>query len=473
MNTATLLHQMCHDCLSQADINAIGKSRGFTAAEISTRSTLENFYLSPTGVAQTMEQLSPDEIALLHLLHLLNEPVAIAFFERLYNPDYQPPRYSALTYSQRYQTVFKQARDRLVRRGILLMAEYHLGGDTKMERWRFHFPAEFLPYLPSPLDDIKRLETPGDVRRDVPRRKLLGLVGQAPTPSPRLAEYELTMQNGRIVTGERPFRATDLQKWQKAAWHAVLPTGAQQEITPPQTGKVYLSVLDALTYLLQLLQPGEWVAPAQLTNALKLFSGYALDTDDLCRLGWQWGYLAQNKVDGRAYYRLADLAPADESVEAPAAYLSALDDQTALVNVKTIPYLALEQLNQVAHLDIRDQQLLATPDLIRMGNAFPSLAESLPVQWLTRHIPAFAQTWQVAQKRWGKQIIHTNLFIACVKDLALRVLLERGLKADELVTLSDEYVAFPPKAFSKVICRLHQFPTLFPRKLYSIPGGRL
>lgn len=450
MNTATLLHQMCHDSLSQADINAIGKNRGFTAAEISTRTTLENFYLSPTGVAQVMGQLSPAEIALLHLLHLLNKPVSIAFFERLYNPDYQPPRYSTITYTQRYQPVFKQVRDRLVRRGLLIMAEYYLGGDTKMERWRFHFPAEFLPYLPSPLGEIQRLETPGDVQRDVPRGKLLGLVGQASIPAPRLVEYELVVQNGRILTGRRPFRATDLQEWQKAAWHAVLPARLEKETTSFQTNKLYTSLLEALTYLLQLLQPGEWVAAAQLDSLLKLFIGYTPDAGALCHLGWKWGYLAQNRLNGQAYYRLADLARADEGVVDPAAYLSALDDRTALVNLKTIPYLALEQLNQVAYFEIRQQQLLASPNVIRMGNAPLALRDSPPSQWLTQHIPAFAQTWEVVQKRWGKQIVHSNLFIARIKDLALRVQLQRGLKADEFVILSDEYVAFPPKALNKV-----------------------
>jgi len=60
MNKATLLHRMCNDDLTQADINAIGKSRGLSRTEIANRITFENFYLSPVGVEQAMATLTGD-----------------------------------------------------------------------------------------------------------------------------------------------------------------------------------------------------------------------------------------------------------------------------------------------------------------------------------------------------------------------------------------------------------------------------
>lgn len=442
MNTTTYLHQMCHDLLSQADINAIGKARGFTTTELSSRAALENYYLSPIGVAQAMAKLTADEVAMLHFLHLRQKAASIDLFERLY-PSGRSAGY--WTYNQRFQPVFKEVRDRLVRRGVLIMGQDVLGGETKMAQWRFAFPPEFLPYLPSPLKTA-RLAGPGDVQRDVPRAKLLALLGQSKAPGPTLPSYTLKLKNGRLLTDERPFRAADLIEWQKAAWQTLLPSRPKDKFAKTTSPDVPL--LDALTYWLRLLPPDEWIAPDQLDAPLTLFIGYPAKTEDLCHLGWQWGYLARQKGNGRYHYRLADLDPTDESAPAPDAYLTVVNDHTVRVNLHTIPYLALEQLNRIAHFTLTDE-LCAVPNLIRTGEAI-SLRSTPLVQWLVQHTPAFADTWQTAQKRWGKQIIHHNLFIACVTDLTLRVQLERGLKSDEFLVLSDEYVAFPPKAINKV-----------------------
>ena len=48
-------------------------------------------------------------------------------------------------------------------------------------------------------------------------------------------------------------------------------------------------------------------------------------------------------------------------------------------------------------------------------------------------------------ENWGKTILHTDLLVARVKDLSLRVQLERHL-GEDLVLLSDEFVAFPTAA---------------------------
>ncbi|MCP4429222.1 MAG: hypothetical protein GY803_32460 [Chloroflexi bacterium] len=451
MNKATYLHQMCSDALTQADINAIGKNRGLARAEIASRATLENFYLSPVGVERALATLTQAEIALLHMLHVTDKPVTAAAFERLYNPDFKPSYYGGRTFTQRYQPVFKQARTQLVRKGILIMAQAQMPDATKMERWRFLFPSEFAPYLPRPLAEIQRLDTPGKARRDVPRGKLLALIGQSLTPSPKLAEYELSLQNGRLTLGERPFQAADLQKWQKASWLSVMPGGVWKGSSHShQSEDVAFSALDTLTYALNLLHPDEWIAPNQLDTILEIFCRRSFDTDAICRLGWEWGYLAKNIAAGQSYYRLADLKEPDSPEYAPADYLSVVDEQTALVNLQTIPYPALEQLNQIAFLAIQEWKLTAVPDFIRMGAVPQDVLESPLLAWLIRRIPAFAQTHKSVQARWGKQIVHTNLQLARVKDLALRVRLERALKPHELVVLSDEYIAFPPKLLSKV-----------------------
>jgi len=450
MNKATLLHRMCNDDLTQADINAIGKSRGLSRTEIANRITFENFYLSPVGVKQAMATLTQAEIALLHLLHTTDEIVNLALFERLYNPDFTPSYYDNRTFTQRYQPVFKKVRTQLVRKGLLIMAQAQKPNATKMERWRFLFPPEFAPYLPHPMGDIQHLNTQGKVRQDVPRGKLLALIGQSLTPHPDLFNYQLALKDGRLTLGERPFAASDLQKWQKASWLTVMPGGTQKGSNESLPANHKFSALDALTYALGLLDQNEWVAPNQLDTVLEIFCQNSFDTTAICRLGWEWGYLAKNSIDGQGLYRLVTPEDIDGTERMPAEYLSVIDDQAVLINLQTIPYPALEQLNQIAYLEIREWKLTAVPHLIRMGAVSQDTLNSPLMAWLVRRIPAFAETVKTVKKRWGKQIVHTNLHIARVKDFALRVRIERALKTHELVALSDEYIAFPPKLLPKV-----------------------
>lgn len=450
MNKATLLHRMCNNDLTQADINAIGKSRGLSRTEIANRLTFENFYLSPVGVEQAMATLTQAEIALLHLLHMTNEIVTLEVFERLYNPDSTRSHYDNRTFTQRYQPVFKKVRTQLVRKGLLIMAQVQKPNVTKMERWRFLFPPEFAPYLPRPMAAIQHLSTRGKMRQDVPRGKLLALIGQSPPPHPDLFNYQLALDDGRLVLGKRPFLATDLQEWQKASWLAVIPSDTQKGSNKTVPFDRKFSALDALTYALGLLDQNEWVASNQLDTVLEIFCRNSFDTAAICRLGWEWGYLAKNSVNGQDFYRLATPEDIDSTERKPTDYLSVIDEQTVLINLQTTPYPALEQLNQIAYLEIEDSELTAVPHLIRMGATSQNTLNSPLMAWLVRRIPAFAATAKLVKKRWGKQIVHTNLHIARVKDFALRVRIERALKAHELIALSDEYIAFPPKLLPKV-----------------------
>jgi hypothetical protein len=48
MNIPNRVRQMCHETLSNADVTAICKARGFSARESATRALFENFFLSET-----------------------------------------------------------------------------------------------------------------------------------------------------------------------------------------------------------------------------------------------------------------------------------------------------------------------------------------------------------------------------------------------------------------------------------------
>src|SRR3970282_845702 len=91
-----------------------------------------------------MDALTPEEAHTLRLLHETGE-VDVTFFERLYDIG---ERYG--TYNQKYKPVFDAVKKYLVRRGLVVMAQVKMRGDTvQLERWRFAFPTEFAPYLPS------------------------------------------------------------------------------------------------------------------------------------------------------------------------------------------------------------------------------------------------------------------------------------------------------------------------------------
>lgn len=449
MEKESYLYQMCQELLTQTDINAIGKSRGFSSVEIASRASLQNFFLSSAGIQQALATLTEAEIALLHLLHAIDKPVDITIFERLYNPKVKSSFYSSHTFTQRYQPVFKQVHTNLVRKGILIMGQIKQLDATKMEQYRFLFPSEFASYLPLPVEKIVQLATPGEVRHDVVRNKLLALTGQAKEPGSPLAQYELELANGRLTIGKRPFKVTELEAWQKASWQKAMAIGQEQAAATPKQEQTFTSE-EALNYMLARLKPNEWVAPQQLTTTLKIFCRPTLDADEVCHLGWTWGFLARNGIAKQPVYRLAALPSSDDVAVAPPDYLSATSNQMARVNLRTIPPMALEQLSQIADLTVQKGELTAVSNLISMSTAPASLFNTPLFTWLIKHIPAFAQTYKTIKARQGKQILHTNLHIAQVKDLTLRVRLERALKPHELIVLADEYIAFPPKLLSKV-----------------------
>src|SRR3954454_12092567 len=169
VNQMEMLHQMCQEVLTEADVRAICKNRGLPNQAASSRSMLETLCLSDAGVAVAMRTLDRTEIALLHLLRSQDKPVDVTFCSRLDPP--RSERWSHGTFSQRFQGVFSKVKDRLVRGGILLLAlgPESLTKKTKMERWQFALPVQFARHLLPLLESAKRLSGEGSWRRDVAR----------------------------------------------------------------------------------------------------------------------------------------------------------------------------------------------------------------------------------------------------------------------------------------------------------------
>ena len=85
--------------------------------------------------------------------------------------------------------------------------------------------------------------------------------------------------------------------------------------------------------------------------------------------------------------------------------------------------------------------LLVTPNLVKLGRR-PG-GPGLPlVDWLQRNSTAFRQALETLRQRRGKTIVHENLAVARVGDLALKVAIEKAL-GDRSVSLGEDYLAFP------------------------------
>jgi len=113
--------------------------------------------------------------------------------------------------------------------------------------------------------------------------------------------------------------------------------------------------------------------------------------------------------------------------------------------LRLIPFHDLTQLNSLARLAIENNVLLASPSLVKLGQASPAQRRAPLSRWLAENIPSFGKALETVNARWGKTLQHDNLLVACVRDLSLRVQLERELK-NNIVILSEQYIAFPKES---------------------------
>ena len=434
MTIQQLLHTMCAE-ISNADLNAIRKARGFGIKETASRTAFASFYITSVGVAENMAALTLEEAFTLHLLDESGE-VAISFFERLY-----PTKYLRGTYTQRYRSTFQLVKKNLVRRGLVVMAEVKMRGDTvQMERWRFALPPEFTSCLP-PLSGIQSNEQ-GIESDTTLRRKLLELLGG--TPAILHDSRPIRINDGTIVLGNEPYSLATFANWQTTAWHQSFPVTPRTPFSLTPTAAAQ-----------KLLDTQNWIAPKSLEPALAIYAfGSKLPSSaKLLKKGWGLGLLSRLDIDSVPHYRLASLY---SSAETHASYPVTLKwtDTTAKpdavkIDLRLIPFRDLDLFNALADLDLENNELFATPSPIKLGRATPAQRNALLSLWLAKNIPAFKDSLERVNAKWGKTILHENLLFAKVRDLSLRVQLERNLK-EKLIVLNDNFIAFPKASHASV-----------------------
>lgn len=449
MDTQSMLKQMCESDINDSDIKAICKSRGFPAKEATSRDVFENFFISTIGIKEVLDSLTYKEVVFLHLLSKMNKEVGIGYFERLYGSARAANKYYYGTFTKRYNETFKEVKSNLVRKGVLIAIEQETyRKSTRMERLRFSFPPEFGEFLP-PLVKASKFKKTGKFKREVLRDKLLELAGgKRKRPSPLSnsdrRSFKLTINEGNLSIGGKQFRANYLLDWQKACMRASVKTDTKEQGYQSYPGGD-MTPVDATLYAISQLGEHEWLPADSLAVILKIFTGDDINhpCEQICEAGWEWGCLVKVVVDKTAYYRLPDDPLDDADAPTPEQYLQIAPDGTVVLNLVKIPYAALEVIASVALLDIHNANLRATANIIKIGNALTTVRKEGVFEWLRENSAGFRTAIKIAEKRWGKQIIHEDLMVAQVKDLSLKVQIEKSCTGSQLVSLPDDYIAFP------------------------------
>ena len=140
---------------------------------------------------------------------------------------------------------------------------------------------------------------------------------------------------------------------------------------------------------------------------------------------------------------MAALEPGHDHLT-PANFLTVKTNEFFEIDLRRIPLEDLESISKTCNLHVSQKKLVAQPDLVLISYASKQMVSSPALIWLQKHHKLFGQIVATIKKKEGKTVVHDNLLIAAVKDLSLRVLLEKKFSdAKQFVTLSDEFISFP------------------------------
>ena len=443
MDTTEMVNKMCHLELTAVDIKALCKNRGFSSREANSRNLLEGFFLSETGVVNALDGLTRDEVILLHLMKLTPAIVDAAFFDRIYGTE-SSRKWRFGTFNQKYKDIFKQVKTSLIRRGVILFAEKHETWEknTKLERLRFRFPEEFHPFLPLPFGPAKSIPGPGNFNQTVVRDKLMEILDRhAYVFEANGAKHNLSIKDGELRMGGKEFRAEYLVEWQRAIWDLAL-----KEKSHKKAGQGSVSPTKAAVYAFSLLMPGEWILPDELSSLFKIFC-YGIDKPDpekVCHAGWKQGCLARQTIAGKTYYALPEDHTDVGAQMDPCRFLKKNNDGAVIVDISTIPYTSLEFLARISNFRVAGSQLTAFPNSVKIGRIVMDIDLVPLTSWLRKNASAFAGAISMIEQRWGKLVVHQNLLVARVKDLSLKVAIQKAFAdSGKVVFLPNNFIAFP------------------------------
>jgi hypothetical protein len=406
-----------------------------------TPALFQNTFQSAMGLEQAFNELTYQEHCFLHLLARQSSEVNIAFFTTLY------PNHSGEygeTFTQQYKEIFKQVRENLIRKGVLLWEEMRYG-KAQLERYRFFLPQAVRQHLPALLPESQKIKSQSSTSQDGFRHRLISLLKS------RSKKAQLTLKNGRLLIGTAPFNLDTLKDWQDQNWNSSL---LAKQSHPSYYSQYYTEQTQATTpadiirYTLAQLPDIHWVTPNEVKTYFDLHTFYYNypSLDDIFDKGWQWGCLERVKKSGQYYYRLQEFAKLDD---VNITYLS-VKKTYVVIDVEQVPYAALSYLMTISDLSIERGRLAVKPNLVKLSAINPADRQHPLLQWLVNHAKYFAQAYEHVTNDWGKLLVHTNLVYAQVSDLSLRVTLEKAFNKGQVVFLPEGWMAIPINLMSKV-----------------------
>jgi hypothetical protein len=302
------------------------------------------------------------------------------------------------------------------------------------------FPAEFAAFLPTPAKPL-RVDAPGAKiqRIDILRQKLAEIVETPPASPPQASKNEerLHIRDKTLYLGKSPFSLKRLNGWIRSCWEQVVTVDRKLD-------NCSLTPVDLIDYAFSLLGQNQWADADDLSPFFKI--GYPSASKlpgarSACETGWQNGCLEKLSLNGKEVYRLP--LP-DHTLLNPDAFLTVKTGEFFEIDLQHIPFDALESICRTCKLHLSQKKLVAQPDLLLISHASKPTASSPVFLWLQKHHQRFGQIVATIKKKKGKTVVHDNLLIAAIKDLSLRVLLEKKFSdSKQVVTLADEYIAFP------------------------------
>lgn len=450
MDKDEMLKNMCRLRLSQADIKAICRIRNLPPACLNSRELFQHNFLTDTGIEKVMASLDKKQVLFLHLLNATQGETDIRFFARLYKT--ANPGNLWASFNDKYKGVFKRAKTDLVRKGLLLMAEAskdQWDKTTVLERHRFMFPSDFSSFLPLFVNPVT-IEDPGpkisgkDVLRDK-LREILEQPGAGRAQSGSGSE-RLQVKDGKLLQGNNIFTVKRIKGWLRSRWGDSFKVDFKRDNSR-------LSPVDLIDYSLSGLKKGDWVLPEDILPIWEMaYPGIENlpDIQMVCEKGRDQGCLEKITKDGKAYFRLREIDTGSGNL-LPQDFLSLKNDEFIEIDLSSIPFDILEWLSRICHMRPRQGRLTARPDLVKISHARENITEAPLFLWLQEHHKAFGQTVRTIKKRKGKTIVHDNLMIARVRDLSLKVQLEKKFSdKKQIVPLSEEFISFPINLFPEI-----------------------
>jgi hypothetical protein len=455
MDKEKMLEKMCASGLSQADIKAICKIRNLPPACLTSRELFRYRFLAEPGIEKIFASLDQKQILFLHLLNATGKATDIESFTRLY-PKAHPGAYG-YSFNDQYKGVFKRVRTELIRKGLLLYAEAPEDGwnkTTLLERQRFMFPDDFAPFLPSPVVPVRIEEHDKRIlRKDTLRDKLAEILdlqkasdSQSSASRSGSIEGKLHIKGGKLFLGKLQFTIKRLKSWNRSRW-----VGAVGIKT--KSGDSTLSPVDFVTYALSFLEERYWAAADDILPLWQIAYPAAEklpDARSVHEQGWEHECLEKVAKDGKFFYRLQKIDTGQDNRE-PNRFLSIPDDELIEIDLARTPLDTLEWLCGLCHVSVLQGRLTATPDLVKISHATEQIKQNPTFAWLQKHHRAFGRIVRTIKQRQGKTVVHSNLMIARIGDLSLKVQLEKKFAdSKKVVSLSDEFISFPVNLFPEI-----------------------